>query len=99
VFPERLIDDIDAAVPAGVTHVGFVATNKFGDFLITEPDGHPYGVSATFSKVRKKPDESPHETLSRCIRTQVGMEPISVYPVPVVWVTGCDNANLTRKRG
>jgi hypothetical protein len=38
---QRIADIIDSVVPSGVTHMGFVATNIFGDFLITEPKGHP----------------------------------------------------------
>jgi hypothetical protein len=86
ISPE-LNEAIDAAVPAGVTHIGFVATNIAGDFLITEPKGHPYGVSATFSKVKIQAGEQPHQTLQRCINEQVGQEPMSVYPIPVVWAT------------
>lgn len=87
MIPPELNEAIDAAVPPGVTHIGFVATNIAGDFLITEPTGHPYGVSATFSKVKIQPGEQPHQTLQRCINEQVGQEPMSVYPIPVIWAT------------
>src|SRR4051812_42499092 len=86
ITPE-LNDAIDNAVPSGVSHIGFVATNITGDFLITEPIGHPYGVSATFSKVKIHSQERPHQALSQCIDEQVGESPISIYPIPVVWIT------------
>lgn len=87
MIPERLAEPIDSVVPSGITHIGFVPTNANGDFLITEPKGHPYGVSATFSKLKAQTGERPSETLERCLRDQVGMEPEGVYPIPVVWST------------
>ena len=87
VIPEELIQAIDDAVPKGVSHIGFVATNIAGEFLITEPKGHPYGVNATFSKVRVEDGERPSDTLARCIEQQVGQGTISVFPIPAVWIT------------
>jgi hypothetical protein len=84
---EGLLVPIDRAVPSGVTHIGFVATNIQGDFLITEPKGHKYGTSATFSKVKVKDGEKPHETLYRCIREQIGQSPTGIYPIPAIWIT------------
>jgi hypothetical protein len=43
----ELNNAIDAVVQGQPTHIGFVAINTAGEFLITEPKGHPYGVSAT----------------------------------------------------
>ena len=59
MIPEEVIEAVDAIVPAGVSHIGFVATNIAREFLLTEPQGHPYGVSATFSKVKVKVGERP----------------------------------------
>lgn len=84
----ELNNDIDAVVQGQPTHIGFVAINTAGEFLITEPKGHPYGVSATFSKVKLHSLERPHQALSHCIDEQVGETPISIYPIPVVWATG-----------
>jgi hypothetical protein len=78
---------VDAAVPAGVRHVGFVATNIPGQFLVTEPKGHPYGVSVTFSKVKLAPGESGSRALARRLEGQVGQGPLGLYPIPAVWVT------------
>ncbi len=86
-IPRELIEPINAAVPDGVTHIGFIATNTYGHVLITEPKGRPYGVSATFSKVRLIADEKPHETLHRCIRVQIGQSPAGIYPIQAVWIT------------
>ena len=87
MIPEGVPEAADAVVPAGVSHIGLVATNVAGEFLVTEPQGHPYGVSAIFSKVKVHDGELPSETLLRCIRERVGQAPESVYPIPVVWTT------------
>src|SRR5689334_18429461 len=79
--------DIDRAVPSGVTHIGLVATAINGDLLVTEPRGHPYDVSATFSKIKIVGDERPSTALARCIGEQVGHEPTAIYPIPTVWVS------------
>lgn len=86
MIPEGLEAAIDSVVPSGVTHIGFVATNIRGEFLVTEPKGHPYDVSATFSKVKHIAGEPPSRTLGRCLREQIGQRPAAVYPVPTVWV-------------
>ena len=91
MIPERLDKFIDSVVPSGVSHIGFVAANTYGMFLVTEPKGHPYGVSATFNKVKIQAGERPSQTLERCLREQVGMEPRGVYPIPVVWATANSN--------
>jgi hypothetical protein len=44
-------------------------------------------VSATFSKVKVRRDEPPHETLARCIAEQIGQFPDAYYPIPTVWTT------------
>jgi hypothetical protein len=85
---EELAGAIDAAAPPDVTHVGIVLRNTLDAYLITEPTGHPFGVSATFNKVEARPGEPPHATLERCVREQIGFEPTSLYPIPVVWATG-----------
>jgi len=89
-FPisEELVAPIDAAVPNGVTHIGFIATNIQGHLLVTEPEERKYGTSATFSKIRVADNEKPHETLHRCFRERIGhSSPIGIYPIPAVWVT------------
>jgi hypothetical protein len=86
-IPEELVGPIDAVVINGITHIGFIATNTQGQLLITEPKGHKYGTSATFSKVRVIDGEKPHETLHRCFREQIGHSPLSIYPIPAVWIT------------
>ena len=63
-------------IPDDITHIGFVAIDERGDLLITEPKGHPYGVSATFNKVKLNKGEEPIAGLERCIREQVGSLPI-----------------------
>ncbi len=87
LIPKEVVEAVDTIVPAGVTQIGFVATNISGEFLVTEPEGRPYGVSATFSRVRMKPGEQPSDALTRCLRQQIGQPTTSVFPVPAVWVT------------
>lgn len=87
MIPEEVVEAVDAAVPAGATHVGFVPTNIPGQVLVTEPPDHPYNVSATFSKVRLLQGERPSHALSRCLRDQVGQSTKSVFPIPAVWTT------------
>jgi len=87
MFTDDLQQAIDAIVPPGVTHVGFVPTNIAGQFLVAEPNGHPHGVSATFSKVRIAEREQPSAVLQRCLREQVGRVTASVYPIKNVWMT------------
>ncbi|MCW3097906.1 MAG: hypothetical protein JWL77_3524 [Chthonomonadaceae bacterium] len=87
MIPEELRTTIDETVPAGVTHIGFVPVNQDGQYLVAEPNGHPYGVSATFSKVKRLPEERPSASLVRCLQEQVGHATVSVYPVGNVWVT------------
>ena len=98
MIAEELREAIDAAVPAGVTHIGFVPVNQAGQVLVAEPNGHPYRVSATFSKVKRLPKERPSAALGRCLHEQVGQTAASVYPVGNVWVTpnsvGCYFAGL-----
>jgi hypothetical protein len=91
MIPEELHDAIDSVVPNGVTHIGFVVTNVFGQFLVTEPKGQPYGVSATFNKVKVTPDERPSVAVERCLREQVGACVLGVFPIPVVWSTSNSN--------
>ena len=73
---------IDAIVPEIPTHIGFVATDIHGNLLITEPNGRPSDVSATFNKVKIEKNERPSEALFRCIQEQIGSEPLSIYPIP-----------------
>lgn len=87
MIPDEVIEAVDAVVPVGVSHIGFVATNVAGKFLVTKPKDHPYGVIATISKVRKKGGERPSDTLVRCIQQWVGQGTRSVFPIPAVWVT------------
>jgi hypothetical protein len=49
------------------------------DAIVTKPKVHPYGVSATFSKVRVEDGERPSQTLIRCLGQQVGQEAKSVF--------------------
>ena len=101
MIAEELHDVIDAGVPAGVTHIGFVPVNQAGQVLVAEPNGHPYRVSATFSKVKRRPKERPSAALARCLQEQVGHATASVYPVGNIWVTpnsvGCYFAGLLRE--
>jgi hypothetical protein len=87
MIPERLDRSINSVVPSGVTHIGFVATNVFGEVLVTEPNGHPHGVSATFNKLKLQPNEQPAQALTRCLREQIGQKTEGVFPIPVVWAT------------
>ena len=87
MFPESLKQAINMAVPAGVTHIGFIPTNIAGDLLLAEPHGHPYGVSATFSKVKVSKGEWPSQALARCLTEQIGVATASLYPIPSIWVT------------
>lgn len=86
MLPEGLGAAIDRVVPPGVTHIGSVATNMSGEFLVTEPEGHPYSVTTTFSKVKVVTDEPASRTLGRCLREQVGHSPIAIYPIPSIWI-------------
>jgi hypothetical protein len=87
LIPDEVAEAVDADVPAGVSHIGFVATNTAGEFLVTEPRGHPHGVSATFSKTKVEAGERPSQTLVRCLRQRVGRGALSVFPVPAVWIS------------
>lgn len=87
VIPEEVVEAVDVGVPAGISHIGFVATSAAGEFLVTEPQGHPNGVSATFSKVKVGVGERPLQALIRCLRQRVGQAALSVFPVPAVWVS------------
>ncbi|MCM2371086.1 hypothetical protein [Aporhodopirellula aestuarii] len=91
MIPEELHDAINSVVPNGVTHLGFVVTNTLGQYLVTEPNGHPYGVTATFNKVKVKIDERPSQTVERCLRDQVGQSVVGVFPIPIVWSTSNSN--------
>jgi hypothetical protein len=87
LVPAEVQHALEAVIPRGVTHVGFVGVNLAGQVLLTEPPGHPYGVSATFSKVRLRPAEQPLQTLDRCLQEQVPYWPTSAFPIPTVWST------------
>jgi hypothetical protein len=87
MIPNVLHQPIDETVPSGVTHVGFVPTNVAGQILIAQPHGNPYGVSATFSKVKIGKGERSSQALSRCLAEQIGVATASVYPIPHTWVT------------
>jgi hypothetical protein len=80
-------DAVNRAVPGRIKNVGFVAITSGGEALVSEPPGHPYGVSATLPKVSLQGTETPSDALSRCLqeRVKVGVE--SVFPIPTVWVT------------
>ncbi len=91
MIPKELQVAIDSVVPSGVTHIGFVVANVHGQYLVTEPKGHPYGVTATFNKVKVKPDERPSQAVDRCLREQVGQGVLGVFPIPVVWSTTNSN--------
>ena len=87
LVPVEVIEAVDRVVPRGVTHVGFVGVNLSGEVLLTEPEGHPHGVSATFCKKRIRPGETPSQTLDRCLTEQVPYWPTSAFPIPNVWST------------
>ncbi|MAD79503.1 MAG: hypothetical protein QGG71_21750 [Pirellulaceae bacterium] len=87
MIPRPLLDEVDAVVPTGVTHIGFVATDLRGNFLVTEPRNHPYGTSATLSKIKVQPGDRPSTTLTRCLKEHIGTAVESVYPIPMTWVT------------
>lgn len=92
MIPKELRKAVDKAVPSGITHLGVVVTNVFGEYLVTEPKGHPYGVSATFNKIKLQPSERPAEALERCLREQVGVALEGVFPIPVAWTTSNSTA-------
>lgn len=87
MFPSELTAAIDAVTPPGLTHIGIVLKNSDDAVLITEPKGHPYGVSATFNKVKLATGEAPSAALTRCLQEQVGDHITSLYPIPTVWAT------------
>ena len=87
LIPDETVEAVDACVPASVSHIGFVATNTAGELLVTEPKGHPHGVSATFSKAKVEAGERPSQTLVRCLRQRVSRGALSVFPVPAVWIS------------
>lgn len=86
MFDQILETAIDSTVPSGISHIGFVAHDVYGRYLISAPHGAPDGVTATFAKVRVDPDESPAQNLHRCIEEQIGRPVNSVYPIRNVLV-------------
>ena len=87
MIPDEYIALLDNIAPKNITHIGFVAVNECGQYLITEPDGHPYGVGATFSKVARKKGETVSQTLQKCISEQVGLRVQNIYSLDKVWTT------------
>ncbi len=73
---------INAAVPGGATHVGVVLHDVKGRRLVIAPEDKPYGVTATFPRVRIRCDESPAAALDRCLKEKAGEFGASAYPVP-----------------
>jgi len=97
MVPEELREVVNAAVPSGVTHIGFVATNCFGNFLLTESKNQPHGVVATHSKVRVEHNEERFDTLVRCIRGQIGAATTGAFPIPCTWVTAQSSGFLATR--
>jgi hypothetical protein len=87
MFSPNLTRAIDATVPSGLTHIGIVLKNTQDELLVTEPHGHPYGVSATFNKVALTANESPSQALARCLQEQISGDVEALYPIPTVWAT------------
>jgi hypothetical protein len=73
---------VDAAVPAGVTHVGLVLHDARGHLLIRVPDKPSFGVTATMPRVTRQSDEPPSLALHKCIQERAGGVSASAYPVP-----------------
>src|SRR5262245_39950938 len=78
---------VDSVVPKGVSHIGCVIVNVFGDFLLKEPKTHPYGVSLTFPRVKAGPGEPYSRALACCIEEEIGFGPVAFYPIESVWTT------------
>ncbi len=87
MFAPHLTAAIDAVTPPGLTHIGIVLKNSDDALLATEPQGHPYGVRATFSKVKLGPGETPSAALARCFHEQVGASASARSPCSTVWAT------------
>jgi len=87
MFSSDLAAAIDAITPPGLTHVGIVLNSVDGAVLVTEPGGHPYGVSATFNKVPLQSGERPSAALVRCLQEQANDQIEAVYPIPTAWAT------------
>jgi hypothetical protein len=87
MFSPDLAIAIDASTPPGLTHIGIVLKKSDDAVLVTEPSGHPYGVSATFNKVKLQNDERPSAALARCLQEQANDQIESVYPIPTAWAT------------
>lgn len=87
MYDSELRDHVDAVVPAGVTHIGFIAVDPKRRVLVLEPKGGPDpSITATIPKVRLN-GERPADALDRCLRQWVGCEAESVYPMSVAWGT------------
>ena len=87
MIPKFLTKAVDAIVPQGVTHIGFVPTGIDGRVLLHVPDTPTHKLTATFPKKRLLPGESVSRTLARCIAESLGKPPDSLYPLRSTWVT------------
>lgn len=87
MFAPDLTNAIDRSVPPGMTHIGIVLKNNDDAVLVTEPHGHPYGVSATFNKIKLVAGEASSAAVDRCLREQVGGDVTAIYPIPMAWAT------------
>lgn len=87
MLPDALRKDIDAVVSHGITHIGFIAVSRRGEFLVRERPKASDGVLTTWPKLRIRPGEAPSQTLERCLRERVGSVATSAYPISTAWAT------------
>ena len=87
MLPETIKSAVNDFVPKGVSHVGIVIKNLEGHLLILQPEGKPYGVTATLPRIKVQTDEEPFRTLERCLMEKVGVPTLSAYPIMNVWTT------------
>jgi hypothetical protein len=99
MISEVLEAAIEATIPAGITHIGLVATTIDGDVLVAQSKKPLYGVYVTFPKKRKMEGHSASHTLAHCaaeslgvrlgetIHESSGQHLVGLYPLPSTWVT------------
>lgn len=88
MIPETVAASVNAAVVPGVTHISFVLFDVEGRLLVSRPKTHPYGVTATFPRLRIEPPEPASAALNRCISSWIALRPHAVYPLRPIWATG-----------
>ena len=82
---ESIADFIDDVVPPEIDFIGFVPQDYEGKFLVTEPEGHPGGTAATWSKLKKLTGEKPHRALLRLYHECLAGHIHSLFPLPFCW--------------